>query len=848
MSDEINFNAPEPEELNELLSGYDIDELIAKGGMGAVYHAVQVSLDREVAIKVLPAEFGDATFRKQFATEAKAMAKLNHHNLIGIFDFGEVNGMPYIVMEYVRGESLYYAAYHRQYEQNEAVRLVIDISHGLGHAHEAGLLHRDIKPANILLNEKQEPKIGDFGLARATAEKGVDEIIYGTPGYAAPEVVNNPSEVGRQSDIFAVGIILHELLTGALPDEHHTPPSQICACDPRLDAVVRKATQADPSQRYESAGELAAELEKIKSSLRKNIFVPQNNSPGGSSSRARPPALGARPGARKTSPPLGTSAAKSGDNAFFLRNLFIIALLLGALGFTWQAYQKKQNRIAEELAEIDRKEEEQLAKKRRQQERDAARNTRSQANNPTPTLPTPTPGKPDKAGQTLAQLKEQLRDGDRSEFPVDSLARDDSHFLFIGNKLTWSQAAVFCEEHGGQLATLADSDAVTWLSRELPGGTLAWLGGAALGSTWKWIDDRPWSLRDPSSSLGNRVAIANTGIVKPREANSPLPFIIEWADDGLNQGSLAEQLQRVRNTRKNKIPAWPPGTIAYENRRYLLVQRPLTWSEAEKMADSSAGKIAVPSDKDENFYLREYLDNALPAGDSCWLGATKRDGAWQWVTGEPWDYADWKSDFPEGNSAATALGYYPGKQGGWVNADPDDPASAFLIEWSEDGRKALPAPQKGSELAELQALATKLVTKASADYSAALRKAADNVIWEADAWLRGLPKSQNEAYAAGLQTLKTKLKKSPLIGKKTLRRDMPEDLAKIVDYYVGKQQDAKDTFTAEMDKLRSAYVKKLRTIKTNFEKDGLTTQANRISREISAVGQTAESFSDYSKR
>lgn len=260
------FLAPTPEYLAPLFPAYQIHSLIATGGMGAVYHAVQISLDREVAIKILPTEFSnDEAFCRGFEAEAKAMAKLNHPNLIGVFDFGEVNGMLFIVMEYVPGKSLHDAGFGAALDPKEVIRLIQKIASGLAHAHDHGILHRDIKPANILLDQYGQPKIGDFGLARQADLKIQEgEVIYGTLGYTAPEVLVPPHHADQRADIFSLGVMLHELLTGKLPGADRRLPSAICHCDARLDAVVRKATQPRPELRYQKASEIADDLEKIE--------------------------------------------------------------------------------------------------------------------------------------------------------------------------------------------------------------------------------------------------------------------------------------------------------------------------------------------------------------------------------------------------------------------------------------------------------------------------------------------------------------------------------------------------------------------------------------------------------
>ena len=143
---QIIFHAPEIDHLAPLFPAYHIESLIATGGMGAVYRAVQKSLDRTVAIKILPHEFSqDPTFCASFEAEAKSMARLNHPNLIGVYDFGEVDGMLFIVMEFVPGQSLFHCAHGHAVEPKEVIRLISGICSGLAHAHENGIIHRSLK-------------------------------------------------------------------------------------------------------------------------------------------------------------------------------------------------------------------------------------------------------------------------------------------------------------------------------------------------------------------------------------------------------------------------------------------------------------------------------------------------------------------------------------------------------------------------------------------------------------------------------------------------------------------------------------------------------------------------------
>ena len=268
----LGFVPPDPADLAPFFPSYDVQCLIAAGGMGAVYCAVQKSLDRAVALKILPQEFGDdAAFCAGFEAEAKAMARLNHPNLIAVYDFGEIQGMLYIIMEYVPGKSVYHSAYGKKIDPREVIRLVAGICNGLAHAHENGIIHRDIKPSNILLDVNAQPKIGDFGLAGPFGRKLKEgDEIFGTPHYTAPEVVSSPHSVDYRADIFSIGVMLHELLTGKLPAEDQRSASVIVRCDPRFDAIIRKATQTLPSARYSSAKEMAKDLQAITSATVSN--------------------------------------------------------------------------------------------------------------------------------------------------------------------------------------------------------------------------------------------------------------------------------------------------------------------------------------------------------------------------------------------------------------------------------------------------------------------------------------------------------------------------------------------------------------------------------------------------
>jgi serine/threonine protein kinase/formylglycine-generating enzyme required for sulfatase activity len=255
------------EQIASVFPGYRVHHLIGAGGMGAVYQATQLSLDRLVAIKVLPPEFvQDPALRALFEGEAKAMARLNHPNLIAVYDFGEIGDIPFIIMEYVHGCCLHDSVNGLAVHPAEATRVILGVCAGLAYAHQHDIVHRDIKPANILLNPQAEPKIGDFGLAKRSGRCASESApAFGSVHYSAPEVMQVAAEWDARVDIFSVGVVLHELLTGRCPNDDPRPASIIAGCDVRFDAIIRRATMPVPAMRYSSIQEMATDLAAIHS-------------------------------------------------------------------------------------------------------------------------------------------------------------------------------------------------------------------------------------------------------------------------------------------------------------------------------------------------------------------------------------------------------------------------------------------------------------------------------------------------------------------------------------------------------------------------------------------------------
>jgi tRNA A-37 threonylcarbamoyl transferase component Bud32 len=258
-------------ELAGKFPGLEILELVGHGSMGAVYKARQGRLDRVVALKILPPDrVRDPSFEERFTREARTLARLSHPHIVGVHDFGEADGLYYLVMEYVDGASLREVLHTGKLTPREALELVPQICSALQFAHEAGVVHRDVKPENILLDHSGNVKIADFGLAKLLDPGRADGVsltvsgaIVGTPAYMAPEQIERPLEVDHRADIYAVGVVLYEMLTGELPLGRFDPPSSRVRMDIRLDEVVLRALAKEPTRRYQVAGDVAADLARL---------------------------------------------------------------------------------------------------------------------------------------------------------------------------------------------------------------------------------------------------------------------------------------------------------------------------------------------------------------------------------------------------------------------------------------------------------------------------------------------------------------------------------------------------------------------------------------------------------
>jgi predicted Ser/Thr protein kinase len=264
------FLPPTPGDLAAYFPQLEILDLLGHGGMGAVYKARQPGLDRLVALKILPPEASaSAGFTERFTREARALARLNHPHIVTVYDFGQSHGLYYLIMEYVDGVNLRGLIQSKEITPEQALQIVPQICEALQFAHDEGIVHRDIKPENILVNKKGRVKIADFGLAKLLGRKVPETTltgpwqVMGTFHYMAPEQMENPPAVDHRADIYALGVVFYEMLTGELPLGRFAPPSQKVQVDVRLDQIVLRAMEREPERRYQHASEVKTEVESI---------------------------------------------------------------------------------------------------------------------------------------------------------------------------------------------------------------------------------------------------------------------------------------------------------------------------------------------------------------------------------------------------------------------------------------------------------------------------------------------------------------------------------------------------------------------------------------------------------
>ena len=263
---------PSIDEIRVAFPDLEILDEIGQGGMSVVYRARQPKLDRLIALKILPKALAATPgFSERFTREGRVLARLSHPNIVAVHDFGASGGFCFLIMEYVDGVNLRQAMRAGRFTPEQALQIIPAICDALQFAHSQGVLHRDIKPENILLDSKGKVKIADFGIAKILDEKGGDAMLLtqsgaklGTAPYMAPEQIEQPSKVDHRADIYSLGVVFYEMLTGELPLGRFAAPSERSTCNGNLDEVVFRALEKERGRRQQSADELKTQIEGLR--------------------------------------------------------------------------------------------------------------------------------------------------------------------------------------------------------------------------------------------------------------------------------------------------------------------------------------------------------------------------------------------------------------------------------------------------------------------------------------------------------------------------------------------------------------------------------------------------------
>ena len=284
-AERLRSTIKESRDVANQIPGYKVLGKLGSGAMAVVYKAKQLSLDRVVAVKVLPKKFVQKSdYVERFYKEGRIAAKLNHNNIVQAIDVGEVSGLYYFVMEFVEGKTLYDdLSKGKIFDESEALDIIIQLANALGHAHTQGLIHRDVKPKNIMINRDGVVKLADMGLARETSDikaaRHEQGKAFGTPYYIAPEQIRGEIDIDGRADIYALGGTLFHMVTGRVPYEASspsevmkkhlkeplTPPDHInTSLSTGISEVIEVMMAKDRNERYKTMEELLSDLQAVR--------------------------------------------------------------------------------------------------------------------------------------------------------------------------------------------------------------------------------------------------------------------------------------------------------------------------------------------------------------------------------------------------------------------------------------------------------------------------------------------------------------------------------------------------------------------------------------------------------
>lgn len=808
------FNAPSLEEMNGLLAGYVFESQLSANEVGAVYYALQKSLHRHVALKLFSKTKGsDESFLASLKLASSKMEELEHPNLIGFIDSGLIDGMPFLVMEFVPGKSLHRSTHGHAIDFKQAQSITEEICDGLAYAHGHGVVHGNLMPLNILLTQSASPKIGNFAMGRGIHTLSDVDI---PSHFSAPEVLaGEPHTIA--SDVYSLGAMLYELIT-ATPWRVGAPrASELEGIPQAVHAVIEKACASDPAQRHGGATEFSEALRKASTNKLEQGHV------------------AVAPAARSNAMQMVMSTSGSG---LWLKIVVIIVLLF-AIKQVWD-YRK----AAEQRVQITSNGDSQAAGKNDSNFEMTKRQRETREQSPTPQPqhnPEAFPDDPETPMESLARLRDALVAGTFGELPIGSLSMGGTHLFLVEEAMSWDEAVAYAHQHGGTLAL--PTDAPAWANQEPFAGKSLWLGAGRGGSdAYTMLNAEVWQPSMPPIGNGSHLHLDSRGSFRMAPASTSMAYVIQWAE-GSKPMSLDDLLVACAKTMRSDKAVYPPGTIASGARHYLPVSRPMTWGEAALMAQSAGGRLMVISDDRESLEVRN-LTSLLLAGPRYWMGAQLLGENWHWSSGEPWRAVEWINiSNAASDGAAMVL-----KVGSGLDAmNASAMAEGLIIEWSDDaetnkagaGVQVLPLASP-SELTET---ARKLVAKVEVDKETAHKNNTDKLAWDLTAHLRGLNKSMQELWAPEIEKLKSCVQNNRLL-KETIDTSgatLSPFMADLCDYLIRKQGEIDEQHLKSLQVIYASYLKKLGEIEEQAKARGQV-KAQLAASELIANSQNLDAW------
>lgn len=620
------------EALHDILPNYEVLDLIGRGGMGVVYKARQVSLDRIVAIKLLPREVirDDLDFKQRFRQEAQTMAKLSHPGIVAVHDFGETeDGQLFFVMEFIDGQDLAKVIEQRgALPLEESLRIFRSVAEALAYAHAEGVVHRDIKPANVLIKANGEVKVADFGLAKIIAPGTVGltatSTSMGSHDFAAPEVFVHGGDADHRADVYSLGVMLYQMLTGVIPRGMFKLPSErVAELGTRFDDVICTALEQDCEDRFQSVLEMLGVMELLEF---------------GEDRCRRQSTLARGPFSLRRRVVLGVAAS----------------VLIAGGGMLWD-YSASPSRDASMplkggdmewqnvLTQID------LAKHRRagrwQKVLGGLENTDPVAGGVLE-FPVTATGASDlrldlrRLTTSSSRLSIAFHLGAHAgQFSISDYLHPSAGLEYIeGKSITDNGTAV---EHVAAYLSIGHPHELLLQLREE--GMTASLDGREI---YRWKGD--WA----------RVSQGETKVSEAlRDRNSFACYVgngrlrIEAIAFREVTGEEGKELPPEQANQPRTPPLPEPQIFAGNGHRYQFVPGAFNWNEADANARSLGGHLATLTSAEENHWVWTQFSPYMPSMDKralpergWWIGGltTEEDG-WQWVSGEPFEYANWSS-------------------------------------------------------------------------------------------------------------------------------------------------------------------------------------------------------------